>query len=328
MNIKINSIRQDYSTNDVLDWIYFEFPSAVCDRNEDFEVESMHISNHTDPVSNDSYWYRRGYLKDHGYHPGSILNQYDNQSVRNIFLNVYDQYNFEEKAIHEAYIDWHDQLFKQRLNKRSDNSINKLKVLQKAKEAGLMIPETLVSSNISVIENFYRSHEKIIVKDVMLDDIKINWDEEFDIIVKVPPTIVTDAHIQQLKEMRSNISQGYIFLQEYIEKEYELRIFYLDGKLYSMAIFSQANERTKVDFRNYDTERPNRCVPYLLPGKETKKIKKLMKNLDINCASIDMIYTDKKEYVFLEANPVGQFQWLSDNCNYDIERSIARFLNQ
>ncbi|WP_062700215.1 hypothetical protein [Chryseobacterium indologenes] len=328
MNIRINSIQQDYSTNDVLDWIYFEYPSAACVRSEDLEVESMLISNHADPAGNDAYWYRRGYLKDHGYHPGSVLDQYDRQSFRNIFLNVYDKYNFEEKVIHEAYIDWYDKLFKKRLNKRSDNNINKLKALHKAKEAGLLIPETLVSSNISAIENFYRSHEKIIVKDVMLDDIKVNWNEDFDVVVRIPPTIVTESHIQQLKEIRSNISQGYIFLQKYIEKEYELRIFYLDGKLYPMAIFSQANERTKVDFRNYDAERPNRCIPYRLPLKETRKLIKLMKCLDLNCASIDMIYTVHKEYVFLEANPVGQFQWLSDNCNYDIERSIARFLNQ
>ncbi len=328
MNIKINSIHQDYSTNDVLDWIYFEYPSAVCDRNEDFEVESMLISSHKDDANEHSYWYRRGYLKEHGYNPAPVLNQYGNPSVRKIFLDVYGKYNFEEQAIHEAYIEWYHRLFRKCLNKKSDNNINKLKVLQEAKKTGLMIPETLVSSNISAIENFYRSHRKIIVKDVMLDTIRMDWDEEFEIMVKVPPAIVTEGHIRKLRETESSISQGYIFLQEYIEKEYELRIFYLSGQLYSMAIFSQANERTKVDFRNYDTQRPNRCVPYRLPRKETLKLKKLMKNLDISCASIDMIYTDKKEYVFLEVNPIGQFQWLSDLCNYDIERSIARFLNQ
>lgn len=29
-----------------------------------------------------------------------------------------------------------------------------------------------------------------------------------------------------------------------------------------MAIFSQQNEKTKIDFRNYDYSRPNRVVPY------------------------------------------------------------------
>lgn len=48
-----------------------------------------------------------------------------------------------------------------------------------------------------------------------------------------------------------------------------------------------------------------------------------MKDIDMNCGSIDMIYSPEGEYIFLEVNPVGQFQWLSKSCNYDIERQIA-----
>ena len=38
-------------------------------------------------------------------------------------------------------------------------------------------------------------------------------------------------------------------IQEEIEKVYEVRVFYLKGKCYAMAIFSQKNEKTQLDYR-------------------------------------------------------------------------------
>lgn len=39
-----------------------------------------------------------------------------------------------------------------------------------------------------------------------------------------------------------------------------------------MAIFSQENDKTKIDFRNYDIANPNRCVPYKLPRRIEKQL--------------------------------------------------------
>lgn len=50
-------------------------------------------------------------------------------------------------------------------------------------------------------------------------------------------------------------------VQEKLEKKYELRIFYLNGKMYPMAIFSQKDNQTQLDFRNYNWEKPNRMEP-------------------------------------------------------------------
>ena len=122
-----------------------------------------------------------------------------------------------------------------------------------------------------------------------------------------------------------NFSQS--LFQQYIPKKYEIRSFYLKGQFRSMAIFSQQNEKTKLDFRNYDQERPNRNVPYNLPKSLEQKLHKLMLKLDINCGSMDIIVTPDDQYYFLEVNPFGQFQWLSKGCNYFLERMIAKNLS-
>ncbi len=45
-------------------------------------------------------------------------------------------------------------------------------------------------------------------------------------------------------------------VQKKIIKEFEVRSFLLDGEFYSMAIFSQRDKKTAVDYRNYNHSRP------------------------------------------------------------------------
>lgn len=46
-----------------------------------------------------------------------------------------------------------------------------------------------------------------------------------------------------------------------------------------MAIFSQNDDQTKVDFRNYNINKPNRNVPFMLPNELESKIKLLMNDI-------------------------------------------------
>ena len=90
-----------------------------------------------------------------------------------------------------------------------------------------------------------------------------------------------------------------------------------------MVIYSQNNKNTEADFRNYDLVRPNRTVPYQLPEEIELGLDALMKELNFNTGSIDLILTAKGEYIFLEINPEGQFGMVSHPCNYYLEREMA-----
>ncbi|WP_052308788.1 hypothetical protein [Runella slithyformis] len=114
--------------------------------------------------------------------------------------------------------------------------------------------------------------------------------------------------------------------QEYVEKKYEIRTFMLGETFFSMAIFSQNNNKTKVDFREYDNEAPNRNVPYILPKYIEKLLLKFSKKVGLNSGSFDLIKTIDDNYVFLEVNPAGQFGMVSYPCNYFLEEKIANYL--
>jgi hypothetical protein len=57
-----------------------------------------------------------------------------------------------------------------------------------------------------------------------------------------------------------NISSEFFpsLIQEEIDKDYEVRIFYFFGELYSMAILSQNDPSTEIDFRNYNHSKLSR----------------------------------------------------------------------
>jgi len=73
----------------------------------------------------------------------------------------------------------------------------------------------------------------------------------------------------------------------------------------------------------YNKKNPNRNVPFNLPSNITNQVCKLMKELNLETGSLDIVLTKNKEYYFLEVNPVGQFAQVSMPSNYYIEQYIA-----
>src|SRR5262249_29782735 len=102
--------------------------------------------------------------------------------------------------------------------------------------------------------------------------------------------------------------------------------FFFQNEFYSMAIFSQYDEQTAVDFRHYNTRVPNRMVPYKLPAQICDRLSHLLAKMHLESASIDLIKDVDGRYIFLEINQVGQFGFLSDACNYQLEKRVARHL--
>jgi ATP-GRASP peptide maturase of grasp-with-spasm system len=129
---------------------------------------------------------------------------------------------------------------------------------------------------------------------------------------------------ESLEDLPSPVSPSMV--QEEIRKRFDVRVFYLEGRMWAMAIFSQSDERTQVDFRKYNDLRPNRTVPYRLPQQVEARLDQLFRELDLNTGSADLVLDECGEHVFLEINPVGQFGMVSEPCNHYLEREVARSL--
>ena len=192
---------------------------------------------------------------------------------------------------------------------------NKLQALKLAAECQIDIPDTLVSSDASELANFMAKYDRVITKALS---------KSFICHVDKRPFANYTSIVDE--SMLGDGRNGRVFptlLQECLDKEYEIRAFYLDGRFYSMAIFSQGDEQTNVDFRRYQFKRPNRTVPYRLPDDLASKLALLMQKLGLETGSLDLVKTVDGRFVFLEVNPGGQFGMVSYPCNYHLEHAVA-----
>lgn len=196
---------------------------------------------------------------------------------------------------------------------------SKLHILQTAGSLGLNTPKTLLTNRKKLFLKFLEREKNVITKSISEIEIFLHKRAAF--------ALYTTPITAEQAEAYPEIFFPSLF-QKMIEKEYEIRSFYLDGQFYSMAIFSQAKEATASDFRDYDFSNPNRQVPYNLPVSIERKLHKLMKIIDVNCGSIDIIKGKDGLYYFLEVNTNGQFGMVSLPCNYYLEQRVAEKLIQ
>jgi ATP-GRASP peptide maturase of grasp-with-spasm system len=193
----------------------------------------------------------------------------------------------------------------------------KMEILVKAKEFNLLIPNTIIANNKKSALQFLSQNKRIISKPIT--EIPYFHDIQYEFF------LFTSEMTEDI--LNSGPANFYPTLfQQLIEKKYDIRVFFMNDECYSMAILSQNDSKTTIDFRNYDFERPSRTIPYKLPAEIENKICKLMRSINLSNGSLDFVLSQDHKFYFLEVNPIGQFGMTSYPCNYEIDKKIAQFL--
>lgn len=193
----------------------------------------------------------------------------------------------------------------------------KLDVLVRAARCGLATPATLATTEREALRRFCRRHGAVITKPIGEVATFVHAGRRQCIYT----TLLDEAALAELPERFAPS-----LFQERLDKRWELRVFYLDGECQAMAIFSQRDPQTRLDFRHYNRRRPNRSVPYRLSAATAAGLRLLMADLGLETGSLDLIETTDGRQVFLEVNPIGQFGMMSKPCNYHLERKVAEHL--
>lgn len=126
-------------------------------------------------------------------------------------------------------------------------------------------------------------------------------------------------------ESSSSVVPTPSIFQPYIAKAIELRIVIVGRAIFACAIHSQASERSRDDWRRYDFDK----TPYEifhLPADIKEKLLLLMDRLGLVFGSVDMILTPGGDYVFLEINPNGQFDWIVARTELPVYEALADLL--
>lgn len=295
----------DYSSSLVIDWLlYFKIDFIRVNENDvldiEYELNDIKIVGKSFSFFYSELkgmWYRRGFLNIK-YEETKDLNINNFRKIEYVKLKEYLYYKLSLLP---------------NINKYTNSDVNKLVVNEIAKKCELMLPDEYIlnkKNEILKLDDDYEYATKSITGSTILNYEYVN--------------II--GYTTKIRESESYPESFFPSLvQRYIDKKYELRIFYLHKKFYSMAIFSQKDQTTQIDFRNYNRKKPNRNVPFELPLVLKEKLIRLMGKLNLNSGSIDMICTPKNEFVFLEVNPIGQYGMVSNPCNYNLHKEIAQF---
>jgi ATP-GRASP peptide maturase of grasp-with-spasm system len=194
--------------------------------------------------------------------------------------------------------------------------LNKLLVLHAARQVGLLTPAFRISNCRASLKA--ATADKPSITKPITDGLYL-FDDEHANTGYFSYTEALDS--SALDQLPDRISPSLV--QEQILKRFDVRVFFLEGRCYAMAIFSQRDEQTRVDFRRYNYIKPNRAVPLRLRPDLEAKIAQLFASLKLNTGSIDFVVDQQGQFFFLEVNPVGQFSMVSTPCNYFIERQVA-----
>lgn len=197
---------------------------------------------------------------------------------------------------------------------------NKLLQLKDASSIGLKIPDTLITNDPDELVDFCKANGNVMAVKLL----RGNWFVEEG--SNIPLSVFTQRiSLDDVLKNREDIKLAPILAQEYVEKDLELRITIVGGKIFACAIHSQDSEQTKTDWRNYDLMNV-RHEPYQLPLEIENKLFTLMNQWYLNFGALDMILTPSGEYVFLEINPNGQWLWIEQLTDMPISKSLAEIL--
>lgn len=324
--ILIFSIRDDVTTGDVIQWLqYFKVPFIRINEEEYIEKVKFTVSNSELSLSASiggknielsqitGYWIRRSFI-NYGF---------SDKLSKTLDSNIKEVYHYLTKEFEHLRLGLHAVLesngSRKPISTFENLDINKIDQLRLAAKLDIDIPDSMIASDMQDIADFSKTSKAGIIVKGIGNNFLFRYKGAYYLHY-------TAALAQQALDQIDMPSTFPCMVQQLIEKKYEIRSFYLRERFYSMAIFSQQNEKTALDFRRYDNKDFNRCVPIRLPSELEEKLQQLMDKLSLECGSLDLIYTKENRFCFLEVNPVGQFGMVSKPCNYHLEKLIAEDL--
>ena len=199
---------------------------------------------------------------------------------------------------------------------------SKMLQLKIADKLGMKTPDTCFTNNKAAIEAFCSVYDTVCLKSIDNDNIWFN-DKGTEHILYTQK--VSSNDLMSLDDQ--SFSQTVSYLQNYIEKAFELRITVVEKRVFACRMDSQSMgiRDGRVDWRQgldfgmshskYDLPEPiaDFCISFL-------------HKLHLNFGCFDFIVTPQGEYIFLECNSNGQWLWIEHETGLEISKCIAETL--
>lgn len=192
-----------------------------------------------------------------------------------------------------------------------------------ARDVGFNIPKTCFSNSKEQILKLAKKCTDLVLKSIDSCDI---WDEKqgVDYVFYAQKTKATLLPAVPDEAFSQTVS----FVQEYINKAFELRVTVVGEQVFACKIDSQAqqDETGRIDWRQ-GYEHGLKHEPFSLPSSISSGCIKFLHQMGLNFGCFDFVVTPSGQYVFLECNPNGQWLWVELSTGLKIADAIADFLS-
>jgi glutathione synthase/RimK-type ligase-like ATP-grasp enzyme len=218
--------------------------------------------------------------------------QYRNMIQRDIdcFINGIAN-DFEGKVLSKPYI--------------LRNTENKVFQLLYAIKQGFNIPKSFIGNDNNIAEIF--SGKCSIIKPLTIGKTYSNNCCEI-------------YQTNMFSEFNEDISLTPIYLQLYQKKQYEVRLTIINKDVYAVRIDCD----NKIDWRKDYSSHRYTVIDCPLTIKNL--CYKMLEDLELKFGAFDFIVDEEDNWVFLEVNPNGQWQWLEEKLNLNISEKIVEYL--
>lgn len=186
---------------------------------------------------------------------------------------------------------------------------NKMLQLKIAQKNNLTVPKTIFSNDAEKVIAFFHEYcnGKAIAK---LHGVMAKTMSGENMVSSM---IIEKDTLEHL----SDIVYCPMIFQPYIDKEYELRIVYIDGEFYTGMINNSENADWRIAREGYFWS------AYELPDSIKANLTSMMKEMGLYIGAIDMIRGKDGGYYFLEVNPQGEWGMLQKELGFPIAERIA-----
>lgn len=272
----------------------------------DFEADSFFLHDKVKDITIDlksvsAVYFRRPRISDLSYIEADISNEeryYLQREAAQILEGIY-------KILEDRF--WVNNVFRIR------EAENKIYQIGLAKEAGFIVPHTILTNSPLKVKNFYDINNcDCIIKPVRSGGMGETADK-----------VIFTSKLEAIPDDEQIINFP-LYMQERIEKEADLRVITIGNNIYCARIDSQSEEAARTDWRRGSEHLKHSA--YQLPEYIKLKCFDITHRLGLLYSAIDIVLTPNDDFVFLECNPNGQWAWLEERLGFPISHDIVELL--
>lgn len=277
---------------------------SICFSNKLFRINILDSQREFSSQDVKSVWFRRPkQIKTDIYNDEGVetfVGQQANATLRGIYFCLHDSALWINSlpAMHRARI--------------------KLQQIFLANELGFNVPKTLVTNNPDEALSFFDTHQIVCNKSL----------DEPNYIIKnqlYPYLTKLIQSRREIEECVEAISDCPTLFQQYINKEFDVRVVVVGANIFSFEIHSQEDELSRVDFRG---KSPNLLEhkAHNLPSELSSRLLLYMKRQGLVYSAFDLVYSKEGKYYFIENNCNGQWLWLELLTGAEISENLIHLM--